>query len=70
MYTYTVSLPDNSKSLSSLKSYLKTLGGAVIEKKATAKTNLQEALEDVEKGNLIHCENYDDYIRKTEKFRN
>ena len=38
-------------------------------KNVKGKTDLEQALEDVEKGNLIHCGSYEEYLKKTAKFR-
>jgi hypothetical protein len=71
MYTYTITVP-TKKAFSLLVPHIKEIGGSVLQErktlKKTKKTGLEQALEDIEKGNLIHYGTIEEYKEKTKKF--
>jgi hypothetical protein len=65
MHTYTVKIP-SKKAFLSLKSYLEFLGGTIVEENktinhASPKTNLQQALEDVENENFAFSGSFEEF---------
>jgi len=69
MYTFTISVP-TKRDFIPIKSYIKDLGvnAVVKEIKNTKKTELNQALEDLEKGNLIHYGTVEEFSEKIDKY--
>jgi hypothetical protein len=70
MYTYIITVP-TKKAFSLLAPYIKEIGGSVLRERKTVKkakkTGLEEALEDIEKGNLIHYGTPEQFKEEMEK---
>jgi len=69
MYTFTVSVP-TKKDFIPIQSYIKDLGvnAVVKEIKSTRESELSQALEDLEKGNLIHYGTVEEFSEKIDKY--
>ena len=70
MYTFTVSVP-TKKDFLPIKSYIKDMGvNAVIKetKSVKKKTELDQALEDLGNGNLIHYGTVKEFSKRIDKY--
>jgi len=70
MYTFTISV-SRKKDFLPIKSYIEDMGvNAVIKevKGAKKKTELDLALEDLEKGNLIHYGTIEEFSKRIDKY--
>jgi len=69
MYTFTVSVPTR-KDFIPIKSYIEDLGvhAVVKEVKNTKKSELAQALEDLENGNLIHYGTVENFSEKIDQY--
>ena len=70
MYTFTISVP-TKKDFLPIKSYIKYLGVSAVIKEAKSikrKSELDQALEDLENGNLIHYGTIGEFSEKIDKY--
>lgn len=70
MYTFTISVPQK-KDFLPIKSYIEGLGVNVVIEEVESikkKTELDQALEDLEAGNLIHYGTIEEFSKRIDKY--